>query len=171
VRRLSSTEYNRSRRETREYLSKLKVKLCNPNASVPKRGTQYSAGYDLYCCEPITIKPGSVEKVDTGLKLSIPEGCYGRIASRSSWALDKIFAEGGVIDRDYTGIIKVLLYNASNEDFDVRIGDRCAQIILEKVYCPEVETVKDITDEFCTRKGGFGSTDDDDKLHNTCFDK
>ena len=65
--------------------------------------------------------------------MSIPLGCYGRIAPRSGLALKKFLDVGaGVIDADYKGEVGVLLFNFSDTDFEVNMGDRIAQIVFEK---------------------------------------
>ena len=74
--------------------------------------------------------------VSTGLSVKIPEGNYGRIAPRSGLAWKNFIDIGaGVIDEDYRGEVKVLLFNLGGEDFTVKFGDRVAQFIIEK-YTP-----------------------------------
>ena len=63
----------------------------------------------------------------------------------------------GVIDADYRGEVKVLLFNHSDKDFEVRSGDRIAQLVLERIYTPEVMEVENLEDSV-RGAGGFGST-------------
>ncbi|KAI5297586.1 Deoxyuridine 5'-triphosphate nucleotidohydrolase, partial [Ascosphaera atra] len=63
----------------------------------------------------------------------------------------------GVIDADYRGEVKVLLFNFSDKDFKILKGDRIAQLVLEKIYTPEVEVVEQLA-ESVRGAGGFGST-------------
>ena len=71
--------------------------------------------------------------VKTGLAMALPPGCYGRVAPRSGLALKKFIDVGaGVIDSDYRGKLGVILFNFSNEDFVINMGDRIAQLIFEK---------------------------------------
>ena len=63
----------------------------------------------------------------------------------------------GVIDADYRGEVKVLLFNHSDVDFEVKVGDRIAQLVLERIYTPEVVEVESL-DESVRGAGGFGST-------------
>ena len=71
--------------------------------------------------------------VQTGLAISLPPGCYGRIAPRSGLAIKKFIDVGaGVIDSDYRGELGVFLFNFGEEDFIVNMGDRIAQLIFEK---------------------------------------
>ena len=137
----------------------LRVKKCFPEAKLPIRATPGSAGYDLAASDSKTIPPGGRDLVATGLSIKVPPGTYGRIAPRSGLAVRHGIQVGaGVIDSDYTGEIKVVLFNSDpNKSFVINPGDRIAQLILEKIECPEVEEVSDLnsTDR---GDGGFGST-------------
>lgn len=69
------------------------------------------------------------------MKVLLPIGCYGRIAPRSGWAVNhSIDVGGGVIDRDYEGTIKVILFNHADEDFEIKRGYRIAQFVAEKIH-------------------------------------
>ncbi|XP_046689241.1 deoxyuridine 5'-triphosphate nucleotidohydrolase, mitochondrial-like [Homalodisca vitripennis] len=96
--------------------------------------------------------------VKTDLKIMLPEGCYGRIAPRSglTWK-NGIDVGAGVIDEDYRGDVRVILFNHSDEPFTIEAGDRIAQLICEKIYYPELEEVQEL-DETNRGSGGFGST-------------
>lgn len=63
----------------------------------------------------------------------------------------------GVIDADYRGQVKVLLFNHGEGDFEVKEGDRVAQLILERIYTPEIQVVEEL-EESVRGAGGFGST-------------
>jgi dUTP pyrophosphatase len=137
------------------------VELSSANAKVPTRGTPQAAGYDLYADQYFVVKARSQCLVSTGIKVSFPPCLYGRIAPRSGLALrHSIDVGAGVIDSDYRGEIKVLLFNHSNAvDFEVNHGDRIAQMILERIETPEVTQVESVSEEESTRGAmGFGST-------------
>lgn len=122
-----------------------------------KKGTEQSAGFDISAVEDLNILPGTIGKVKTNLRLEIPVNYFGKIETRSSYALKGIFAEGGVIDSDYRGEICVLLYNSTSENYFVKKNDKVAQIIFFKI--PEIKII--LSDEFSETKrgfGGFGST-------------
>ena len=90
--------------------------------------------------------------------MAIPKGAYGRIAPRSGLAVEKGITIGaGVIDGDYRGEVKVLLFNHGDQPLRVQHGDRIAQIIFEKVDALQVELVKQLPP---SKRGtqGFGST-------------
>jgi dUTP pyrophosphatase len=97
--------------------------------------------------------------VATGVQLEIPEGYYGRIAPRSGLALKQgIDVLAGVIDSSYRGEIKVIIFNTDNQKvFKVNVGDRIAQLIIEKHYNFDFVEVEDL--ETTDRgEGGFGSS-------------
>ena len=82
----------------------------------------------------------------------------GRIAPRSGLAVKHFIDTGaGVIDSDYRGQVKVLLFNHSEVDFEIKEGDRIAQLVLERIYTPEILVV-DKLEESVRGAGGFGST-------------
>eukprot|EP00435_Cladocopium_sp_Y103_P010224 s4469_g2.t1 len=135
----------------------LKVKLMHEAATVPTRGTEGSAGLDLTTVEEYKIPAGEYMLIRTGIAVELPYGTYGRIASRSSLASRGLQIGGGVIDRDYRGEIKVLMYNHSAMEFWVRPGDRVAQLIVEKVMEVQVQQVDSLSST-ARGLGGFGST-------------
>ena len=142
----------------------LHVVLLVPTAVLPARATAGSAGYDLTASHDATIPARGRALVRTGLAFaSIPDGTYGRIAPRSGLALKKGLCVGaGVVDADYRGEVGVVLFNHSDVDVDVAAGDRCAQIVFERIFLPDVVQVAapDGTPAAGERgTAGFGSTD------------
>jgi dUTP pyrophosphatase len=136
----------------------LLVKVLNVNAKIPNRGSDKAAGYDLSSAEETIIPPRGRKMVKTGIIISIPTGHYGRIAPRSGLTLKNgIDVGAGVIDEDYRGEVCVILFNHSDENFLINIGDRIAQLILEKISTPDVEVVNSL-DSTERGNGGFGST-------------
>ncbi|KAK4105322.1 dUTP diphosphatase, partial [Parathielavia hyrcaniae] len=136
----------------------LLIKRLSDKARLPTRGSAFAAGYDLYAAHDTTIPARGKELVDTDLSMSIPVGTYGRIAPRSGLAAKHFIDTGaGVIDADYRGPLKVLLFNHADSDFEVKEGDRVAQLVIERIYTPEVVEVQEL--EASVRgAGGFGST-------------
>ena len=139
------------------------------NAQVPFRANSFDAGMDLCACENAIVSPGGRMIVDTGLAILISSDCYARVAPRSGLAAKHgIDVLAGVVDCTYTGNIKVILYNTSNTPFQVMVGDRIAQLILEKIYIPtstvevSYEQLVKNTAELCNSNSrgssGFGST-------------
>jgi dUTP pyrophosphatase len=133
------------------------VRLSN-KATTPTKGSKHSAGHDLYSAEDKIIPRHSTGVIATDLKISLPKGTYGRIAPRSGLALlHSIDVGAGVIDEDYRGPISVVLFNHSNSDFVILIGDRIAQLICECIIHPELIEVSELNDTK-RNEGGFGST-------------
>ena len=136
----------------------LPVQLLSKTARLPKKGSDHSAGYDLYSSEKIVIPAKNKALVSLGISMAIPLGCYGRIAPRSGLAVRNFIDVGaGVVDSDYRGEVKVLLFNFGTEDFTVNEGDRIAQLIIEKIALTSIMQV-DTLDQTQRGHGGFGST-------------
>jgi dUTP pyrophosphatase len=136
----------------------MEVKLLNGNARVPTLGSSGAAGFDIYSTEHAEILSLHRKLISTGISIKLPVGVYGRIAPRSGLAVKNgIHVGAGVIDRDYRGEIKVLLFNLSNETFRVNPGDRIAQLICEHYETPPIKVVDEL-DSTERGEGGFGST-------------
>lgn len=143
----------------------LLVQLAHPLAHLPERQTSGSVGYDLTTVERRVLAPGELYLFDTGVKVAIPSGHYGRIAPRSGLAVRfAINVLAGVIDQDYRDNVKVVLINHSQQAVVIDAGSRVAQLILEKCSTLPVRTVDELpppdqSDQFSKERcGGFGST-------------
>ena len=158
----------------------LLIKKLSDKAKLPTRGSAFAAGYDLYASKEATIPARGKGLVDTDLSMAVPAGTCsfppplppiafesdllltplidGRIAPRSGLAAKNFIDTGaGVIDADYRGQVKVLLFNHSDVDFVIKEHDRIAQLVLERIYTPEVMEVAEL-EESVREEGGFGST-------------
>ena len=138
----------------------LLIKKLSPNAIIPTRASQGSVGYDLYSTED-TVVPCQCGRVivGTGIAVGLPEDVYARIAPRSGLAAKHCIDVGaGVIDPDYTGEIKVIMFNHGSVEYVIKQGDKIAQMILERCETPPIEEVIEIEN---TVRGtqGFGSSD------------
>lgn len=135
-----------------------RVQKLNEGAQVPTRSNPGDAGYDLYADTQVDIHPHELAMIPTGIAISIPPDCYGRVAPRSGLAwkhqLD-VFA--GVVDSSYRGEIKVLLKNYSAHTVTLNKGDRVAQLIFERIYTPVLVESASL-DESDRGAGGFGSS-------------
>jgi len=128
------------------------------SAKAPTRGSAKAAGYDLYSAEEATIEPGKRKLVATDIQIEVPSGCYGRVAPRSGLAVKHgIDVGAGVVDEDYRGNVKVLLFNFGDTEFKVAPGDRIAQLVLERIIYADLEELPSL-DETARGAGGFGST-------------
>lgn len=138
----------------------LQVFLRSDRATLPTRGSVLAAGYDIYAAEDAVVPGQGQGLVATDISVIVPEGTYGRVAPRSGLTVKHGISTGaGVIDADYRGEVKVALFNHSKKDFEIKKGDRIAQLVLEKIVMAEV---KQITQEQLTTtvrgEGAFGST-------------
>ncbi|OSX69510.1 hypothetical protein BU14_1443s0001 [Porphyra umbilicalis] len=136
----------------------MRVQLLDPRAVAPARGSATAAGYDLSALEDGSVPARGRALLRTGLAIALPTDVYGRVAPRSGLAWKKGLDVGaGVIDSDYRGEVRVLLFNLSDEDIHIKAGDRIAQLILERISTPAVVVVESL--EATERgAGGFGST-------------
>lgn len=134
------------------------VKRLTHDAILPTRGSNASVGYDLYSTDQVIIPPTHRALVGTSVAILMPNGVYGRVAPRSGLAVKHGIQVGaGVIDPDYTGEVKVVLFNHGDKVFEVKKGERIAQLILEKCETPRVEEIG-VIEETNRGAGGFGST-------------
>ena len=141
---------------------KMQIKRLNPRAKLPTYGTALAAGADLYVCleEPVVMQPGQTAFLPTGLAVAVPEGYVGLVWARSSMGGKRGLAPAnkvGVIDADYRGEVRVVLYNHGPERQTIFDGDRVAQLLVVPVLSPEME-LGDRLDETQRGAGGFGST-------------
>ena len=119
-----------------------------------------SAGYDLFANETFKILSNSRGIISTGIKMSIPKGFYGQISPRSGLALmNGAIAFSGTIDSGYLGIVYVLLFNFSTNDFLVEKGNPITQIVFKKYENVSFSNVEYLT--FDSERGvkAFGSSD------------
>ena len=125
-----------------DYVELLFVKMSF-EAVTPTRATEKSVGLDFYSPAAYTIPPHSQLLIPTQIKIRIPPGHYGRLASKSGLAiLHHLHVGVEVIDPDYTGEIKVFLTNTAPRAHSIVRGDPIAQLILEKVSLPILKRVK-----------------------------
>lgn len=141
----------------------MKISITRINESIPLPEYQHKqedAGLDLFASENLVIPSGEWKLVKTGIKIAIPRGYAGFVYPRSGLALDKgvtVLNADGVIDPGYRGEIGVILINHGNEEFEVEIGDRIAQLIVQEVVQVEWQEKENLSDT--TRgQGGFGHT-------------
>ncbi|XP_032870618.1 deoxyuridine 5'-triphosphate nucleotidohydrolase, mitochondrial [Amblyraja radiata] len=136
----------------------LKFAKLSENAQRPTRGSERAAGYDLYSAYDYVILPQDKVIAKTDIQIALPSGFYGRVAPRSGLAAKHFIDVGaGVIDEDYRGNVGVVLFNFGKESFEVKKGDRIAQLICERICYPELEELKSL-DETERGAGGFGSS-------------
>ena len=137
----------------------LGIKRLSDDALMPTRGSDGAVGYDLYSNTSCVIPASERGLVSTGIAIILPSGVYGRVAPRSGLAVKHGIQVGaGVIDPDYTGEVKVVLFNHGENDFEVKKGDRIAQLILERCETPPIGEIINLVKETERGSSGFGST-------------
>lgn len=133
----------------------------DPHAHIPSKGTPNSVGYDLRLTQNTVIVPGTDNFINVGVGLIPPEGYYGQLLSRSGLAKQGITTEAGVIDPDYRGSIRVIIYN-NGAARPMLAGDAISQLVFVQYSAPS-QSVTLSVEEFeahSTIRGanGFGST-------------
>lgn len=141
---------------------KIQIKKLNENATIPTRGSDRAAGYDLYACleNEVVIGAGETVKIGTGLSIAVPEGYFGAIFARSGLAAKEGLRPAncvGVADSDYRGEYIVALHNDSAVSRVVTPGERIAQLVVMPYLSVEFDEV-DALDGTERGAGGFGST-------------
>jgi dUTP pyrophosphatase len=129
---------------------------------LPRYMTPHAAGMDICAAvdEPLSLPPGRVMLVPTGLAMALPEGFEAQVRPRSGLAVKHgigIINAPGTIDSDYRGEVKVALINFGNKPYTIHRGERIAQMIIQQVFRARIEVVQDL-DETERDTGGFGST-------------
>lgn len=134
----------------------MKIKL-DPGAIMPTRAHETDAGLDLYSREEKVVPARGSAFFDTGLHIELPPRTAGFVKSRSGLMSKHDIITDGVIDESYVGSIGVKLFNLSQTDYAVSIGDRIAQLVILPILQPSLLVVDDLID---TERGagGFGST-------------
>jgi dUTP pyrophosphatase len=142
-------------------MTQVRIRRLNPSASLPKYETAGAAGFDLSASQDMTVEPGEVTLIPTGLAIEVPPGTFLGVFARSSTPLKRglMVANGvGVVDPDYCGPddeVKIEVYNFTARPVHIKAGDRIAQGIL----IPAVRVVWEEAAELRTgSRGGFGAT-------------
>lgn len=129
---------------------------------LPSYATEEAAGMDLHAAvsSSLTIEPGKVVLVPTGIRVAVPKGYELQIRPRSGLALKHgitVLNSPGTVDADYRGPVGVILANLGDQPFIINRGDRIAQAVLSRVERVEWESVE-VLDETPRGSGGFGHT-------------
>lgn len=143
----------------------LKIKRISPEFSdieLPSYSTIGSSGMDIRAAveDSIVLKSGEILLVPTNLAFEIPLGFEIQVRPRSGLALKHgigIMNGPGTIDSDYRGELKIIMFNFGKEDFEIKRGERIAQLVISKVIQADLFEVKDL-EESIRGEGGFGHT-------------
>lgn len=163
----------------------LEIKLLSDNAIKPKRADDESAGYDIYAAETVILEPQQKALIATDLAVNIPKGYVGLLTSRSGVSSKThLVVETGKIDAGFQGHMKINVKNDEQQTNEIGLhfngidgkplettsnhvflrtykinkGDRLAQLVIVPIWTPELETVKEFSNETARGEKGFGST-------------
>lgn len=163
----------------------LQIKLLSDNATKPKRADDESAGYDIYAAETVILEPQEKALIATDLAVNIPKGYVGLLTSRSGVSSKThLVVETGKIDAGFQGHMKINVKNDEQQTNEVGLhfngidgkplettnnhvflrtykiqkGDRLAQLVIVPIWTPELETVKEFSNETSRGQNGFGSS-------------
>ena len=147
-------------------LSEIEVRLArepeNEDLPLPSYQTAGSAGLDLRAAvrEEITLQPGEIRDVPTGIRVAVPVGYEAQVRPRSGLALREglgVANAPGTIDSDYRGELRVILINLGSKRVVIRRGDRVAQLVISPVARARLREVEHL-DHTERGSGGFGHT-------------
>jgi dUTP pyrophosphatase len=133
----------------------------NPDLPLPARATPNAAGYDIRSAEEaVTLRPGEIRLVGTGLVMELPEGVECQVRPRSGLALRHGITlpnSPGTIDPDYRGEVRIIMQNRGSEAVTLRRGERIAQLVFSRFEVPAIAQADELS---ATERGdaGFGST-------------
>lgn len=140
----------------------IKIKRLSEEATIPTRGSEYSAGYDLHANieKPVSIKPHETVKIGTGWAIEIPDGYFGAIFARSGLATKEGLRPAnctGVCDSDYRGEYIVAIHNDSDVVREITPHERIAQLVVIPYLYVDFKETDELSDT-SRGEGGFGST-------------
>ena len=133
----------------------------NPDLPLPERATPHAAGYDVRSAEErLTLDPGDIRLVSTGLRMELPVGVECQVRPRSGLALKHGITlpnSPGTIDPDYRGELGIIVQNLGREAVRLARGERVAQLVFARFEAPRIEEARTVA-ETARGGGGFGST-------------
>ena len=129
----------------------------DPGAITPERAYPKDAGLDLFARETQIVPAKESAFFDTGVHIELPPDTAGLLLPKSGLNVKHDILNFGVIDEDYTGSIKVKLYNHSGYDYQVNAGDKISQLLIVPIVKPNLELANEL-EERGRGNYGIGST-------------
>ena len=139
----------------------IEIQLISSNGKVPLQKHASDIGYDISASDDVTLKSNEVTLVKTGIAINLPKQCAGFVLPRSGLSTKHkitLINSPGLIDPGYTGELLVPLMNYGDKDYEIKSGDRIAQLVLVNTHVVDFKVV-DTLPETDRSSGGFGSTD------------
>ena len=136
---------------------KIKIKRLSPDAILPRYAHEGDAGLDIYSVEECIIYPQERKMISTGLSIELPPGYVSLVWDKSGIAAKGIKSMGGVIEYTYRGEYKIILFNTTKQPYEIKKGDKIAQLLIQPIATAEIQEVQELSK---TSRGnnGFGST-------------
>ena len=136
----------------------LQIKKLHPDAKLPSFAHATDAGMDLFTAEDFVIEPGEFRQVHTGVAIVFQAGYVGLVWDKGSVShMRNLKVMGGVFDTDYRGEYILGFVNVGKQAQEFKVGDKIAQLLIQKVEHPEIVEVEEL-DETFRGEGRFGST-------------
>jgi len=144
----------------KKLIIKIKIKEDAKDLPLPRYMTAGASGMDLYADvdKELVLVPGKIRLVSCGIYLSIPEGYEAEVRPRSGLALKHgitLVNTPGTIDSDYRGLVSLIMINLGDTPFNIRRGDRVAQLVIKEVIKASLVETGNL-DETVRSSGGFG---------------
>jgi len=136
---------------------KLKIKKLDPQAKLPQFALVGDVGMDIFSNENLLIKPGERVFCKTGIAMEFETDYTALIWDKGGMAFNGIKTMGGVFEGTYHGEYLIGLVNLGQIDFEVKQGQKIAQVLFQKVERPQIEEVAELS-ESSRGEGRFGST-------------
>lgn len=137
---------------------KIKIKKLDERAKLPSYAHPGDAGLDLFSNEKdFVLKPKYRKLIGTGISIELPKGFVALIWDKSGIANNGIKTMGGVIEHTYRGEYKVILVNLSSKDYEIKKGQKIAQLLIQKIETAGIEEVSSLPDSVRGKKA-FGSS-------------
>ena len=135
----------------------IKIKKLHPDAKLPSYAHPGDVGLDMHSLEDYVLKPQERKIFNVGFALEFPNGYAGIVKDKSSVSTVGLHTFGGVFDAGYRGEYNVGLVNFGPESFEIKKGQKIAQLIIFPVTIADIEEVDELSDS-ARGAGGFGST-------------
>lgn len=136
----------------------VKIKRLSKDAIVPRYAHPGDAGLDIYSAEDCLMQPGSRHSFSMGIAIEIPDGYVGLVWDKSGLAHKHgLHCLGGVLDSGYRGELIVVMLNTGLKAYEVKKGDKLAQLLIQPVERAEVKEAETLS-QTVRDQGGLGST-------------
>lgn len=141
-------------------MNTIKIKRLSEDGMMPTKANPNDACYDLYSTVNTIIQPNEIVIIPTDISIEMPYGFEGQIRPRSGLAAKHgitVLNAPGSIDKNFTGNVSIILINLGKETYEIKYGDRVAQIAFRKVDETELIEVNEL-EETDRGQNGFGSS-------------